>query len=293
MKKKAIFIINPNSGVGRHKTVEKDIEKYFDTNIFEYKIIYTEYQGHAIEISKQAVTDNIDLLVISGGDGSINEVSQSLVNTNTVLGLIPTGSGNGLARFLEIPLQPHKAIGLLNTYRIKEIDTAEVNNKLFVSIAGVGFDALIAEKFTKVHRRGFFSYFSLITTAFTTYVPQEYTLTLDEKKIKRKALFISFANSNQFGYNTNIAPDAIIDDGKLVVTIVEKPPLILTPILAHLLFFKKINQSNYVEVIKSNNISIERKDNGVVNIDGEAIHINSKSLNFKIKNKSLKIIVPK
>lgn len=293
MKKTALFIINPKSGVGRHRTVENDIEDYLDKEFFDYKIVYTQHQGHATEISKQAVVDKIDLVVISGGDGSINEVSQGLIDSDTVMGIIPTGSGNGLARFLEIPLRSRKAIKLLNDFSIKKIDTASVNNELFVSIAGVGFDALIAKKFTKVNIRGFLSYFRLVALTYTHYKPKKYTLIIDGKKIVRRALFISFANSNQFGYNTSIAPNAIIDDGLLEISIVQKPPLIAAPIFGHLLFFKKINHSQYVETLKGKNIIVKRKKKKVVNIDGEAIKFDKKTLHIKVKNRSLKIIVPK
>jgi diacylglycerol kinase family enzyme len=215
-----------------------------------------------------------------------------MIHSDTVLGIIPGGSGNGLARHLNIPLTPIKAIELINHLHIMKIDTAKVNDVPFVSIAGVGFDALVAKKFAETNTRGFLTYLRIATNEFLNYKPKKYKLIFDEGKvIKQRAFFISFANSNQFGYNTQIAPNARLNDGKIDVCIAKKPSILQVPILANLLLLKKIDKSPLMEVIPTTGVVVKRKRNRVVNLDGEPIKL-KKNLYIKVIPASLKIIIP-
>ncbi|MCD4774218.1 MAG: diacylglycerol kinase family lipid kinase, partial [Bacteroidales bacterium] len=272
-KKKILFIINPKSGIGKHKLLENYVEKILDKNRFEYDISYTKFAGHGTELAKDAIDKAYDIVVASGGDGSINEVAKGIIGSETLLGIIPVGSGNGLAHHLQIPVNPIQAIEVINKTNTINIDTAFINEKLFVSIAGVGFDALVAKKFTKVKRRGFLSYFKIIAKEYPKYKAQNYDINIDGKQLNRKALFISFANSDQFGYNTSIAPKAKIDDGLIDVCIVKKIPIIELPFLAHLLYWKQIDKSKFIETIKGKEIEIRQEKKSTVNIDGEAIKL--------------------
>ena len=154
--KKIVFILNPISGTGKQKKAIPIIEKYLDRSKYEYKILKTEYAGHASEIAQQAVQDKADIVVAIGGDGTINESFQALVNTELCFGIVPCGSGNGMARHLKIPRDLKKAIDLINKGNTRKIDSCSVNDRPFLSIAGVGFDAHIAKlfdeaKFDKIH----------------------------------------------------------------------------------------------------------------------------------------------
>ena len=212
MKDKVLFIINPVSGIGKQKIVEPTLEQYLNKDKFDYSIVYTEYAHHATEICRDAAQKGINTIVVVGGDGSINDCVRGLINTDTKLGIIPAGSGNGLARCLHIPLDIKKAIEVINNYNSLNIDTINLNDMPYASVAGVGFDALIAKEFTGNKTRGFQTYLRLVLKDFINYKPKKYHLIVDGKEMEKEALFISFMNSNQFGYNAIIAPKASLTD---------------------------------------------------------------------------------
>ena len=291
-KKKVVFIVNPISGGRRGVNISAIIKQRVDKNKFNFEIRQTEYAGHAIEISKQLVEEGTQIIVAVGGDGTINEIASQMIDTNSILGIIPRGSGNGLARHLGIPRMASKAIDLINLTNTTKIDTATVNNKPFISIAGVGFDAYVANLFAASRRRGFFTYFKIIAEKYHEYRPKSYTLKFGTGKlIETKAFFISFANSNQFGFNTSIAPNAKLNDGKLDICIVKKPFLVEIPLIANLLLLRKINLSPHVEIIPATSLVIQQTKNRVANIDGEAIKL-GKELNINVNPLSLNIIIP-
>ncbi len=286
-----VFIVNRNSAKKNHDQVTQGIKSGIDNKLNTVSIVYTEYAGHAEVISKKAVDDNVDVIVAVGGDGTVNEVATPIVNSDSILGIIPLGSGNGLARHLGIPRNINKAIELIANFDTTTIDTCTVNEKTFVSIAGVGFDAHIAELFAKGNRRGFLGYFHIVANEYFGYKSDTYKLSFDNnEKVNETALFIAFANSNQFGYNTTIAPNATLKDGFLDVCIVKKPMIFKLPIIANLLLLRKLDKSPSVKIIKAKEIAVERQSEGIVNIDGEAINF-KKKLSIKIKPLSLKIII--
>jgi len=291
-KKSILFIINPYSG----KKTNVDILERINTGInslkFNFEIKFTEAPGHASKLAQEATNNKTNIIVAVGGDGTINEVASCLINSDSLLGIIPLGSGNGLARHLGIPLTISKAIKLINDVNYKLIDTATINDKAFISIAGVGFDALIAKKFATSKKRGFTGYIHYVANSFIKYKPKIYKLKINDRIFKTKALFISFANSNQFGYNTQIAPNAKLDDGKLDVCVVQKPNLFKMPLIANLVFLKKIDKSQHVDIIPTDKVTVEREKGKYVNIDGEAVKM-SKKLEVKVVPLSLKIIIPK
>lgn len=290
--KRILFIINPVSGRRHLKNISGLIHKTIDRSKFDVSIQYTESKGHGQALSSEAVEANTDIIVAVGGDGTINEVAAPMIGSASILGIIPLGSGNGLARHLGISRSVRKAIGLINQMHHIAIDTAIINDRSFVSIAGVGFDAAVAHLFAKNDKRGFFSYLGIIRERFRNYQPQNYELVVDgEIQLKTDAFFISFANSNQFGYNTAIAPDASLTDGILNLCIVKKPDLWEMPIIAGLLFLKKIDRSKYVQILPARTIKLTQQHEQYVNLDGEAILMNTE-LNIKVMPKSLHIITP-
>ncbi|MDZ7776931.1 MAG: diacylglycerol kinase family protein [Bacteroidales bacterium] len=293
MKRKILFILNPHSGIGRHRRVEGSIRRYLDKSLFDYEVVHTQHPGHATTLAAAAAAAKTDIVAVAGGDGSVNEVVNGIYGTDTILALIPTGSGNGLARYLKIPLRATKAIQLINELSVTKIDLGFVNERLFVSIAGVGFDAHIADMYSRANYRGFMTYFSMIASSFQAYKPKKYTLQFEGKTIKEKALLISFSNSNQFGYNTSFAPEASITDGMLDISIIKKPPLLKTPLMGHLLYFKRINESSYVDIYRARKAVVKKKKKIMVNIDGEAVKMNTKKLSLSTEKKALRIIVPK
>jgi YegS/Rv2252/BmrU family lipid kinase len=289
-KRKICFIHNPVSGVRKFNRFEEMVHQHLDLDKFEYTILETQSPKDAMRLASSAVQENFEIVVAVGGDGTVNEVVQGLGNADVILGIIPGGSGNGLARHLEIPLEPEKAIQLINKFNIKQIDIATINGYPFASIAGLGFDARVASKYRKVKNRGFYGYARVVTQEFFRYREREYILTFNGMQITRKALLLSIANSNQFGYNTIIAPSSRVDDGLLDVVVMKKFPLGELPRMIGLLFTGKIDQSSFYESFKTKELFIVRRRGKRVNIDGEAIRM-GREIFVRIQPAAIKVIV--
>ncbi len=274
-KENLLFLINPISGGKSKKRMLTIIEKYLDHSQFDYEILMTQYAGHAAVVLEER--DKLEETVIAvGGDGTVNEIAKVLVGTKKAMGIIPQGSGNGLARHLNISLNPVRAIQQLNQSIKTPIDTAALNGHFFVSIAGVGFDSLIAQKFTSSSSRGFLGYASLVLKEYFKFKEQEYRLILDGKEKMVNAAFISFANSNQFGYNTVIAPHAHIADGLLEVCMMRKPRLFQIPSILFKVWTKKAHQSKLLEIIQAKSIVLQPNLLQFANVDGESIEVGEK-----------------
>ena len=286
-----LFIINPISGTGKQRKVELAIEKNLDKANLTFRILYTDAPGKATELCKEAVAQGMDAVIAVGGDGTVNEIGQALVGTGTALGIIPTGSGNGLARHLKIPFNKAKAVQVINQFKVRKIDTATINDKVFLSIAGIGYDAFVAKKFAKAPKRGFFSYFRIVSGEYAGYRPKKYVLEVDGQTITRRALLIAFANSNQFGNNTSIDPNATIDDGFIDICILRRIPLLIIPFYAPLLFTKMFHKTHYIEIIRAREATITRKKGKTMHFDGDPVAI-GKRLEMKINPLSLNIIIP-
>ncbi|MBP5327813.1 MAG: hypothetical protein J6Y98_07885 [Bacteroidales bacterium] len=291
MKKNILFIVNPVSGVGKQKKIEEVIESKIDHSLIDYSIQYTERIHHGRDLAKAAVEQGVfDAIVAVGGDGSVNDIAGALVGSDIALAIIPCGSGNGLARNLKIPLTPAHAIEVINHFKIAEIDTIDVNGHIVASIAGIGFDAHVARRMKLAKVRGLQAYAKIIVADYTTYKEHTYRLVIDGKEIERQAWFISFANSNQFGYNTTIAPMAQLDDGLIDICIVDRIPLLHLPLTAPLLYLNHFQLSQHVEYYKAHEVTVLNNKERWVNIDGEGESI-GEELHFVNNRKNLKIIV--
>lgn len=285
-----LFIVNPFSGVGRKKQIEYHLEKKLDLAKFDFQVKYTEMPQHATALSTEAIGNGVKVIVAVGGDGTVNETARPMIGTDATLGIIPSGSGNGLARHLGIPGEIDRAIRIINVFHTKKIDTVEINDQVFLSIAGVGFDAHVADKFAKQSQRGFFGYAKVAIREYFRFRPMKFKLVIDGKRLYRKALFISFANTDQFGYNTSIAPNASIDDGMIDVVIARKVPLWKTILYAPFLVAKKIHMTPDVEIIRTRELDIRQKKK-TINLDGEPVKL-GKRLHINVIPASLNVIVP-
>lgn len=289
MKNKLLFIINPISGVGRQKIVENAILKNLDLNKFEYQVEYTQYAGHATEIAKNAIS-KYDIVVAVGGDGSVNETAKSLINSNVTLAIIPTGSGNGLARHLKIPLKIDDAINQINKFNVEQIDVLKINDEFSFNVSGIGFDALISHKFASFGKRGFWSYLKIVIKEFSKYKPVDYNLKFDEIDVTKTAFLLSLANSSQFGNNAWISPKSIINDGKFEIVILKKFSLIHAISLAVKLFRGTIHNSKYVETISVEKLEIKNQEKLFAHIDGDPFTFES-DINISVLHKTLNILV--
>lgn len=291
MSKRTIcFIVNPISGIGRQKVIEKFIDEQLDRSLFDYEIAYTKAAKHAIELAKDAASRKVDIVVAVGGDGSVNETAKGLVNSSTAMAIIPTGSGNGLARHLNIPLNLKKAMQVINSGKEIKIDTIQMNGETFANVAGIGFDAHIGWEFAKFGKRGFSSYIKVITREFPKYKAQDFELTIDGKTIIKNAYLISFANGSQWGNNAYIAPTADVADGEMDIAILRDFKFMSGLAIGYKLFKKTLDKSSYLEVIKAKEVLVKQK--GIIaHIDGEPIEI-GKELRIKVNPLSLNVIVP-
>ncbi len=288
---KTLFVVNPVSG-GKNKTrVVKEIEKNLDPGLFDFDINYTRGPGHASDLTKTAVDNGIEVVVAVGGDGTVNEVATGLVHSNATLGIIPVGSGNGLARHLQIPMNYTKAVQILNESGKTTIDICTANDIPFFNVAGLGYDAIIAHDFAKSEDKGFISYLQSVVAQWFKYRPKKFTIKTEDRKYKTKALLISLANGSQLGNNAYIAPDARIDDGLMDVSILYNFPGLAAPIVAFQLFSKSINRSRYSETLRLSEVTIKQKGKKA-HLDGEPFKL-GKKIHFKVLPGALNILAPK
>jgi YegS/Rv2252/BmrU family lipid kinase len=292
MRRKIGFIVNPYSGTDRKKSLEQLIGKYLPPTQYDYEIAFTEFKGHGIGLAKQFATDNYESVVAVGGDGTANEVAQGLIHTNTALGLIPKGSGNGLARNSHIPLQPSQALSIIAKGYIKSVDIGRINGQLFLSNAGVGLDAHIALLCKSSDQRGLMMYIKNTVAGFRTYKPRSYELIIDGKEIKRKAIMISVANGNEFGYGFKIAPTAKNNDGLLDVMVIHPLNLWNAGRVSFHAWWGNLHKYSKVTHYRAKQISIVSDQIDSYQIDGDGYIHNSSDIQFGIEHKVLNLIVP-
>jgi len=283
------FIVNPISGKGKQKDIENTILENLDAKKYEYSIQFTEKQGHAKELCKQAITDGYEGIIAVGGDGTVNEISSECIGKNTVLGIIPGGSGNGFAYHIGMKKNIKEAILQLNNATIKIVDSCTANSIPFVNVSGIGFDAHIANLFQNLEKRGFWNYLKLIFKEIN-YKAKEYTLNHDGKSRKVKAILISFANATQYGNNFRISPRSEVDDGLIDFVIVQDMPKRMIPQFLIKIANGKIENSKFVEIIQAKEMEI-LSDEKIIHLDGEPKTIN-KSVLVKNNPKTLKILIP-
>ena len=219
-----VFIVNPKAGTNMQKHIRDSVDKNLNHKKFEYAIWKTKKEGHAPELAKKALEEGYEIIVAVGGDGSINEVASALVGSDATLGIIPAGSGNGLAMHLGYGRDIDEAIKKLNTAEVQTIDCGSMNDRLFINIAGVGFDGLVSNLMKGSTWRGFLPYFLKSVEAGLRYTARECRLELDDKVMEFKCFAISIANGPMYGYNFQIAPDARLDDGLFEVVIMKDAP---------------------------------------------------------------------
>jgi diacylglycerol kinase family enzyme len=219
----------------------------------------------------------------------VNEIASVLVGSDKYLGIIPMGSGNGLATFLGIPFQVKEALELINQFNFTRIDSATLNGHPIFNVSGIGFDAQISTRFARDKTRGLWGYIRNTFAEVLKYRPQWYILKLDGKTIQRKAFMISLANSSQYGNNAHISPNASLTDGLLDICVVKPFPLYMFPVLAYRMFSKTADRSAYLEIFKIKEALIQRDVPGPVHLDGEPIELEAE-LHIVVNPASLNVI---
>ena len=231
-KKKIVFILNPISGTVSKAGIPDLIEERLDKDKFDYRIAETQHAGHATELAREAVEEGVDVVVAVGGDGTVNEVGRSLINTKSAMGILPCGSGNGLARHLNLPMNLKKCVDILNYYDVKPLDYGIINDHPFFCTCGMGFDAFISMKFAEAGKRGPITYMQKVLEEGLSYEPETYVIEDEDGTHRYKAFLVSAANASQYGNNAYIAPQASMSDGLLDIIIMEPFDLIDAPQVA-------------------------------------------------------------
>lgn len=266
---KILFIVNPISGTSDKKHIIELIPKYLAEQRFEWTIRQTEHKGHAAEFADAAVSEGVDVVVAVGGDGTVNEVARRLVHTDTALGIIPCGSGNGLARHLYIPMNPDGALSILSDCHIELLDYGMIDQEPFFCTCGVGFDAFISDRFAKAGRRGLLTYIENTLKEGLSYKPDTYEITIDGERQVYKAFLIACANASQYGNNVYIAPNASMSDGLMDVTLMEPFTMLEAPQIAIQLFNKTITSNSRIRTFRCQHLHIKRSAPGVIHFDGD------------------------
>ena len=290
-RKKILFIVNPFSGTGKKRGLPDRIQQYLDHQQFEASIQYTQYPGHATEMAAAAVAIETDLVVAVGGDGSVNEIASALVDSDTVLGILPAGSGNGLAMHLGLGRNIDKAIRVLNTGRVITIDSCRMNDRPYFNLAGIGFDALVAYRLKQSTFRGFWAYLKFTILEARAYQAAQYILVVDDKKIERESMLIAVANAPMYGYNFQIAPLAKFNDGLLELVLIRKAPKWRYLLSAWRALNGSMDKSRLVERFQVKNLTIQLPHPCPAHIDGEGFLVEG-DLQFSIHPNSLKVLVP-
>lgn len=291
-KTKVCLIINPVSGTESKKNIPQEVAAAYDQTRFDVIIRFTGYPGHATEIAQDAVKNKFAYVLTAGGDGTVNEVARVLINTETVLGILPFGSGNGLARDLNIPLDLEKSLRIVLDGNIRTIDYGSANDHIFFCTCGVGFDAFISDRFADEKKRGPLGYVRNILEGVIDFRSEEYEITHDEGTLNERAFLVTCANASQYGNEVYIAPGADMEDGKMNVSILKPLNANEIPQTTLQLFTKNIDKNSKMISLLTGKLTIKRKKSGILHVDGDPIKT-GKEIEVKMFHKGLKVFAPK
>lgn len=290
--KKVLFIVNKFSGTGYRAEVEGRIIDICEENDWECSIEFTRRRGHATELARKAAVDQAFSRVVAvGGDGTVNEVAQGLLYSKVAMGIVPKGSGNGLARHLNIPLRLSAAVRNLFTSHEMNIDSFTLNGKLSLNVSGIGFDGHIANLFGAEKKRGLNGYIKHTVTGFFRFREFEAEILSPELSKNQKAFIIAIANSSQYGNNARIAPAASVCDGLLHISVLKKVPIYRLDFFFSF-FSGKVNHSSFCQMFETNELTIRTKSPVAFHVDGEACG-RAEVFQIELLPGSLRMLVPK
>lgn len=289
---KIMFIVNPISGTHDKEAIVASIPRHLDSTSWDVRVKFTAYAGHATELTQRAVKMGMDVVVAVGGDGTVNEVARSLVDTPTALGIIPCGSGNGLARHLNIPMDAQRALAILERCRIEEMDYGRICGHPFFCTCGVGFDAEVSQAFARAGSRGLITYLKTTILKGIGYKGEQLDYELNDSGIRNrvKVLLIACANASQYGNDTYIAPHASMQDGLLDVNVMTPFPLFEAGIVGLQLLTRTIDKNLHSTIHRCRSITIRRQHPGVVHCDGDAMEA-PEEVRVEVVPRGIKMVV--
>lgn len=287
------FIINPIAGSGRNKISETFLLDRFDKDRYSISIKFSKYKKHAILLTKDSVGEGAHLIVACGGDGTINEVASALVDTSIPLGIIPMGSGNGLASNLKIPKRIEEAVKIILKNKCISIDVGCVNDNYFFSNTGFGFDASVIKNYESSQRRSLWTYVLASIKSFKEYNRQEeIVIEINGTSQMVNPFLIFISNSNVMGYIMSLTPKASLQDGVFDVVIVPRLSKLKMLVFGILMLLKKPELLKEVRCFQSKQINLHQKG-GIhfqSQIDGEFVNIPSLSVAIQLKESALLVI---
>lgn len=285
-------IINPKSGVRTIKDLKAQLEEGVDKSKYNIAFFETQRRSHATELAKQILYEKYDILLVCGGDGTINEALQSVIGQDILVGIIPTGSGNGLSMHTGIGRDYLNAIEWINKLNWKHVDAIQYSNKYFINLAGIGFDGFLTEKISVRKYRGFWLYVWLFIRYFWTYRARSYQINTDQDNISGNFNLIEIANGPMYGYNFEVVPGADISDGIIDLLLLKKVGFWRIIIDARKLLKNQWHKISWAQRIKASKINIESNENLQIHVDGEFLKWENKQIEMQIIPKAIKLIVP-
>ena len=289
-KKRTItFVVNPISGTHSKEALPEMVSQTLDSERFDWRIVQTEYAGHAALIARESAEAGVDIVAAVGGDGTVNEVARALVHTPTALAIVPCGSGNGLARHLCLPIDMKGSISIINECRIEDFDYGIINDLPFFCTCGMGFDAFISLKFAEAGKRGPITYVENVLKEGLKYKPETYEVSDEEGTHHYKAFLIACANASQYGNNAYIAPGASMKDGQMDVIIMEPFNALEAPQIAAELFMKTLTNNSKIKTFRTNRLHIHRAEAGAIHYDGDPI-MTGTDIDVSIEHLGLRIV---
>lgn len=292
--KKALLIVNPKSGTSAASkdSIIEMAQRILPKAGLDLEVARTERRGHASELAAAASKAGVPVVIAAGGDGTVNETARALCYTDTAMGIIPCGSGNGLARHLNIPMSPEKAIGVIADGRTDVIDFCTANGEPFFCTFGMGFDAAVSDRFaSRPDRRGLKNYVRAAVEVFLRYKSQEYTLSTSDGTLTKRAFIVACCNASQYGNNAFIAPRASLTDGLMDVTIIHRGTWLSHAMSGLRIMTGSLGESGSVSMIRTSDLHISRPIAGPAHLDGEVARL-GKEIDVKCNHKALKVFTP-
>lgn len=288
---KSVIIVNPRSGTSeKGRIVRLAISELLRAGI-SVEAFYTEYAGHATELAAAAAANGADIVIAMGGDGTVNEVARGLCNTSSTMGIIPVGSGNGLARHLLIPMEPAKAIEIITEGKTMQCDYCTVNNRPFFCTFGIGFDAAVSDRFaSRPDRRGLRNYVRAAIEVFLTYKRQEYEIVTPNGEFRDRAFIVALCNASQYGNDAFIAPWASVSDGMIDVTILKSRTWLGHMLSGLQIMTGSLHESSRVVHLRAPEVTIRRKA-GPSHLDGEVASL-PEEIHAKCFHQALRVFTP-
>jgi YegS/Rv2252/BmrU family lipid kinase len=293
VKKQVLAIINPISGGKKKQHLPYLLQQFINHTTIDLTIAFSKDGTHLKELAQTAVNKHFDAVIAAGGDGTINAIATQLVNTPVCMGIIPLGSGNGFANALKIPKQIKSSVAVINKFSSRKIDCGTINNKLFVNVAGTGFDASIGYAFNKFKKRGLITYVKLVISQIFNFKSKPLTVVCNQQThIFEKVFLATVGNGMQYGNNVYITPEAMLNDGLLNLIVIEKLNLVRALKLMYAVFTKKFGICNsFCHHFVAADFILIRNQQEAANIDGES-EILEEALQIKVLPDSLNVLIP-